>query len=126
MPDGLTCKLRKDAMNRFEKSNRLFNFIKNFRISLIFSIVVIIICILGIQNVESSTREKQLESLENAIQRSVIQCYAVEGTYPPNLDYLKEHYGLTYDEEDFFVDYQTFGSNMMPDITVIPRNGGLQ
>lgn len=113
-------------MNRFEKSSRLFNFIKNFRISLIFSVAVIIICILGIRNVDSSTREKQLESLENAIQRSVIQCYAVEGTYPPNLDYLKEHYGLTYDEEDFFVDYQTFGSNMMPDITVIPRNGGLQ
>lgn len=126
MPYGLTGKLGKDVMNRFEKSSRLFNFIKNFRISLIFSIVVIIICILGIRNVDSSTREKQLESLENAIQRSVIQCYAVEGTYPPNLDYLKEHYGLTYNEEDFFVDYQTFGSNMMPDITVIPRNGGLQ
>ena len=107
-------------MNRFDKTNRFFNFIMKFRLSLIFTLLIIIICIFGIHSVDDSTSKMQLESLENAIYRGVVQCYALEGTYPPNLDYLKAHYGLTYDSDKYFVDYQIFSSNMMPDITVIP------
>ena len=66
--------------------------------------------------------EQQKESLENAIDRCVVQCYALEGTYPPSLAYMKEHYGLTYDETLFYVDYQSIGSNLPPDVTVILRN----
>lgn len=64
--------------------------------------------------------EKQL--LEQALDRSITQCYALEGTYPPNLDHLKEHYGLTYNEEHFFVDYQYIGGNLRPDVTIITRD----
>ncbi len=53
--------------------------------------------------------------------RSITHCYAVEGTYPSSLEYLKENYGLTYDETVFFVDYQTIGSNILPDVTIIER-----
>ena len=48
-----------------------------------------------------------------------MQCYALEGTYPPNLQYLEEHYGLTYDKKRFYVDYLAIGSNFFPDVTVI-------
>jgi hypothetical protein len=34
---------------------------------------------------------------------------------------LKENYGLTYDEDLFFVDYQTIGSNILPDVTIIEK-----
>ena len=47
----------------------------------------------------------------------------MEGSYPESLQYLKEHYGLTYDDDKFFVDYQTLGSNIMPDVTIIDRRG---
>ncbi len=107
-------------MNRFQKNNRLFSFFHKFRFSLILTAVVILLCFVGIQSIGQTTSEEQLHSLENSIQRSVIQCYALEGTYPPNLQYLKDHYGLFYSEENFFVDYQTYGSNIMPDITIIP------
>jgi len=106
-------------MNRFQKSNPLINFIMKFKLSLLLTVIVLLFCIIGIQSVENTTSQKQLESLENAVNRGVIQCYAIEGTYPPNLDYLKEHYGLTYDETRYFVDYQIFSSNMLPDITII-------
>ena len=66
-------------------------------------------------------RNRQKESLENAITRSITHCYAVEGSYPASLDYLKENYGLTYDEDLFFVDYQTIGSNILPDVTIIEK-----
>ena len=75
----------------------------------------------GISSISEGTRERQKESLENAVMRSITHCYAVEGTYPSSLEYLKENYGLTYDETVFFVDYQTIGSNILPDVTIIER-----
>ena len=39
------------------------------------------------------------------------------------LSYMEEHYGLTYDKDLFFVDYQPIGSNIRPDVTVISRKG---
>ena len=65
-------------------------------------------------------QEKQI--LQNALERSIIQCYALEGSYPVSLHYLEEHYGLTYNKEHFLVDYQYIGSNLYPDITIIERN----
>lgn len=63
---------------------------------------------------------KQQESLETALSRSIAQCYAVEGMYPPSLNYLKEHYGLTYDESKFLIDYQSIGANLMPEVVILP------
>lgn len=80
----------------------------------------------GITSVSDTTAAKQMESLENALNRSITQCYAVEGAYPPSLEYIKEHYGLIYDEELFYVDYQPIGSNIMPDVTIMLKTGGTQ
>ena len=63
--------------------------------------------------------EKDL--LQKALDRSITQCYALEGTYPNDLEYLEEHYGLTYNKEHFFVDYQYIGGNLRPDITIIEK-----
>ena len=57
----------------------------------------------------------------DAVHRAALTCYAVEGAYPDSLDYLKEHYGLKYDEENYFVTYDAFASNMSPDIYVVER-----
>lgn len=48
-------------------------------------------------------------------------CYAAEGIYPPNLDYLREHYGIQIDETRYMVVYDVFASNLMPDITVLEQ-----
>lgn len=84
-------------------------------------LVIIFVFFQGISSISSGTRKRQRESLENAVMRSVTHCYAVEGVYPPDLDYLKQNYGLTYDENLFFVDYRTIGSNILPDITIIEK-----
>lgn len=68
----------------------------------------------------NTAREKEI--LENAIDRSITQCYALEGVYPADLAYLEENYGLIYNKEQFFVDYQYIGGNLRPDITIIERN----
>ena len=53
--------------------------------------------------------------------RSITYCYSVEGAYPESLDYLRDNYGLYYDEDMFFVDYRVSGSIILPDITIIEK-----
>lgn len=72
-----------------------------------------------ITSVDKTTVERQKESLQNALERDILHCYAVEGFYPPSLDYLEVHYGLRYDHSLFFVDYVPIGSNIRPDVTII-------
>lgn len=106
-------------MNRFQKKNH-WNGIK--RIWPVAAAAVIFGCFWqGLGSVSEETRQQQKKSLESAIRRNVVQCYAMEGRYPESIAYLEEHYGLTYDKEIFFVDYEILGSNMMPDITVIEQ-----
>ena len=58
---------------------------------------------------------------EDALRRASVACYAAEGIYPPNLDYLREHYGIQIDETRYMVVYDVFASNLMPDITVLEQ-----
>lgn len=107
-------------MNRFESGSRLRRF-RWISLPAIAFIILFVLFIKGISSVSDTTYEKQEESLHTAIERSVVQCYAVEGTYPPSLAYLEEHYGLTYDHNLFFIDYQVYGSNIYPDITILRK-----
>lgn len=75
----------------------------------------------GLSSVSQTTQEKQLQSLTDAIRRSAVHCYAVEGSYPASLSYLTEHYGIQYEKDKYLVDYQVFASNLMPEITVIAK-----
>ncbi|MCR5784140.1 MAG: hypothetical protein K6G40_00665 [Eubacterium sp.] len=98
------------------KSSGRFGFIY-----LLLFVVVLVIFIRAVSVFGTSNTEKQKESLENALNKTIVECYALEGAYPPSLEYLKEHYGLLYNEDLFFVDYDYIGSNLRPDTTVIVR-----
>lgn len=94
-----------------------------FLLSICVFLIIFFLFVGGISSLSSGTRQRQKESLENAITRGITYCYAVEGSYPESLDYLRENYGLTYDEDLFFVDYRVLGSNILPDVTIIERKG---
>jgi hypothetical protein len=59
--------------------------------------------------------------IREAVQRSALQCYAVEGAYPPDLRYLEENYGLQVNQQDFYVTYDAFASNLPPTVRVTRR-----
>ena len=63
---------------------------------------------------------EQQATLENALRRASVTCYALEGRYPATLDYLTEYYGVVIDEGRFVVSYNVFARNVMPDIQVNP------
>ncbi len=88
---------------------------------LLTGILILLLFLQGVQSVSDTTAAKQQESLETALSRSIAQCYAVEGMYPPSLGYLKEHYGLTYDENEFLIDYRSVGANLMPEVVILSK-----
>lgn len=67
--------------------------------------------------------EESAAALRAAVERSALQCYVVEGNYPPSLEYLEENYGLQINREDFYVDYDIFASNVPPDVRVVRIKG---
>lgn len=64
--------------------------------------------------------QETLALTRESVRRAAVQCYALEGAYPRDFAYLQTHYGISVDEGRFRVDYVYIGSNLMPDITVIP------
>ena len=61
-------------------------------------------------------------AIRTAVQRSALQCYAVEGVYPPSLQYLEENYGLQVNTKDYYITYDAFASNLPPTVIVMSKN----
>lgn len=92
------------------------------KVCLLFAVLAVLVCfVLGFSRVEQGQRLEDIRQLEEAIRRTAAACYAAEGQYPPDLYYMRQHYGLQYDETRFQVHYGVFASNLMPDITVLEK-----
>lgn len=85
--------------------------------------IVVGIFLNGVTSLLHRAETEGAETLRQGITRACVQCYAIEGRYPPSVAYLEERYGIQIDEERYNVFYSGFASNLMPDITVIPVEG---
>lgn len=109
-------------MKRFGAAGRQSVLREMVRPILLFVLVVAVLLV-GIGRLNTASLQEELATAEEAVRRAAVQCYAVEGSYPPNLEYMKENYGLAVDESRFVVHYQPIGSNLMPQIAVIALEG---
>lgn len=110
-------------MNRFQKRQEE-NRKKYMGILPFWLAVTVVVCVQhGITATADRTRVQEKQCLEEALHRDIVICYALEGVYPKSLDYLKEHYGLTYNEKRYIVNYEVLGSNLMPDVIVMEKKG---
>ena len=80
--------------------------------------------IIASANAASSTGARELSALKTNIENGITMCYAVEGAYPVSIEYLCDHYGLIYDSNKYFIDYERFASNIRPTVTVLERRAG--
>ena len=74
---------------------------------------------IGVSNLTQGRSEEDRQQLEQVLRRAAVACYAAEGIYPPTLSYMEEHYGIQIDRERYTVMYEAYGSNLMPDITIL-------
>ena len=79
-----------------------------------------------VSGVESANSDAQTQFVYEAVHNAALTCYAVEGAYPENLEYLRENYGLAYDRTRYYVSYDAFASNLMPEIFVVEVEAGAQ
>ena len=88
-------------------------------VQIVLALAVAAVVLLAVVNVKKSEAASGRDRLEQSIRRGVMACYAQEGVYPPDIEYLRQNYALEYDEEKYSVRYDIFAENLMPYITVI-------
>ncbi len=94
-----------------------------------FSAGILLLALLGIilimlprmAEVADRGRQDQCAIIEDVVSKAVLQCYALEGSYPPNLEYLRDNYGLMLDRRNFDYHYEVFASNIRPSIQIFAR-----
>lgn len=85
--------------------------------------VVVCLFMNGILSILNRAEKESADNLQTAMTRASVQCYAIEGRYPPSAEYLEEQYGVSIDRNHYAVFYNGFASNVMPEITVVPLEG---
>ncbi len=85
--------------------------------------MVVLICLLWVAPRLLCARagEEGVHTLEQALRRAAVQCYALEGRYPATLDELLQKSGVSPDASLYAVYYMPSGSNLMPDVAVLRR-----
>lgn len=87
-------------------------------IALIVSLTILILVGSSLAGLDRRSRDAGLEIARDAIDRAVMHCYALEGAYPPNLNYLRRYYGLAVDETQYIIVYERVAQNIYPVINL--------
>lgn len=88
-------------------------------IAAIAAVLALFVTALG--SLQEGQSAEGLRQLEAALRKGCVACYATEGAYPTDLEYLEEHYGVQIDRDRYIVQYVAFAENLMPDITVLEK-----
>ena len=89
--------------------------------SVILGICILLCFLFALSRLENAHRGAGKQQLEDALRRAAVTCYGAEGFYPPDVDYMVQHYGLQYDEDSYRVHYEIFATNLMPEMTVVEK-----
>lgn len=89
----------------------------------IFLIVIIFIIAHSVNNIGSSwntSQDWQAQGVEKSINRALLQCYALEGRYPTNLEHLRD-YGVNINDYLYIYKYDFVANNVRPQVSVVGK-----
>lgn len=89
--------------------------------SIVFFVVISAVLVAGIYYIGNMGNEQGIKLTREAAVRTAVQCYSIEGIYPPNVDYMEKNYKLSYDKSKYYIHYDAFASNIMPTIEVYEK-----
>ncbi len=84
-------------------------------------VALIVAFVFLVNNITGKGDGRELDIVRDAVKNAALTCYAVEGMYPDDLTYLREHYNLSYNEDRYIVYYHPLASNLLPSIKVVER-----
>ncbi len=90
-------------------------------IPVLFFTLITISVVMGLKDVSASSGSESIRLMEQNPRRATVQCYAIEGRYPPSLEYLSENYGVILNSEKYIYHYRVMGMNLMPDMAVFSQ-----
>lgn len=85
------------------------------------AVAILLAFLSGVSEVAAGHSQEERRQLEDILHRAAVACYSVEGFYPPDLNYLEEHYGIQINRNRYTVSYTPVAENLMPDITVLEK-----
>lgn len=74
-------------------------------------------------DIEKAEKKEAAWVLESSLKKAAVNCYAIEGFYPPTIKYIEDNYNVYINKNSFTVHYETFASNIMPNIIVFEKGG---
>ena len=82
------------------------------------SALTLMLCSCAPSESESAQMAESAEAVKTAIMEKALQCYVIEGSYPSDIEYLEENYGLIVNHKDFTIVYTAVAENLPPQIKV--------
>ena len=84
-------------------------------------VALIIVFVVLVNNITGKGNRREMDIVKDAVKNATLTCYAVESMYPDDLNYLIEHYNLSYNKDRYIVYYEPLASNVIPSIKVVER-----
>lgn len=84
-------------------------------------IVILMVTVYAFNSTSSYSSKEDLQRISETISQLSLKCYSIEGKYPKDINYLKEHYGLLLNDEEYQVIYYYEGENLEPQIEVFKK-----
>ena len=104
-------------MKSLRKSSKSF-IGKEIIIPLLVLLLMVVVLFYGMSWFNSVNDEQNRVLTEQSLKKAAVQCYANEGMYPADVEYLCENYYVTIDRDKYNVVYDCFAANVMPTIDV--------
>lgn len=108
-------------MHLYEKSR---NKNRGLLIAGVVFLFLVILFVFALRATAQRSAIRETEVLDGALRRAIVTCYAVEGRYPPSLDYIDRNYGVSVDQTRYAVFYDVFAANVMPTVRITRIGGG--
>ena len=80
--------------------------------------IIIVAVFIALSDVSGGQNDQYRDIQLEAIRQASVQCYALEGAYPPSLQYLADNYGLILNTEDYHFRYEVPAGNLPPIVEV--------
>ncbi|MDR1664457.1 MAG: hypothetical protein LBR83_06025 [Clostridiales bacterium] len=72
----------------------------------------------GMMQFGDGSEGRNVESIARIIDKALVQCYALEGSYPTDIAHVAD-YGVIFDDDKYIYHYEYSGGNLKPTVMVL-------
>ncbi len=109
-----------------------WNWVHAARLFILALILGAVLCLIGpAARLMRSYGQREMQVNAEAIDKALVQCFALEGSYPSDLQYLVDHYGLILDTDKYVYTLDTalnedYVANFKPNVTITLREEAVE